>query len=163
MADIQTEALPPNQRLEWNKSVIGVEVDAGTFTVTREQILAFVAATGDTNPLFTDDEVARAQGYRGILAPPTFFTTFRTAAGLDPKVTYGDTGFHAGQDYEFLEPIYIGDTITAKAKVRDVYAKTGRTGTMVFTARETAYYNQEGRLVARTESSMVRRFVQRGD
>lgn len=153
----------PNPDTDWDKSVVGVEVEAGTFAVTREQIAAFVAAVGETNPLYTDDEAARAQGYRGMIAPPTFCGIFRVRAGLDAKVTYGNNGFHAGQHFDFFEPIYVGDVITAKQKVADIYAKTGRTGTMVFAVRDTTFYNQEGRLVAHIENSSVRRFVQRGD
>lgn len=155
------EGAVTNETLEYDRSVIGVEVEVGQFTVTREQIETFVEVMGETNPVYTDDEAAKANGYRGIIAPPTFFTVFRTQGGLDPKVKFGNTGFHAGQEFEFVEPLYVGDKIIAKAVVKDVYAKTGRTGTMVFTVSETAYYNQDGRKVARIENSMVRRFVER--
>ena len=151
-----------NAELEYDRSVVGVEVDVGTFTVTLDEIIAFAQAVGETNPLFSDDEAARRQGFRGVIAPPTFYCVFRLAPGLDPKVTFGNTGFNAGQHCEFPEPVQAGDTITVRAKIADVYAKTGRTGTMVFVVRETSYYNQDGRLVARVEQSQVRRFLERG-
>ncbi len=157
------EPVVTNDSLEYDRSVIGVEVEVGTFEVTQEQVLKFVAATGEANPIYTDAEAARAQGYRNIVAPPTFFTTFRTRGGLDPKVKFGNTAFHAGQHCDFIEPLQVGDRISAKAKVLEVFAKTGRTGTMVFSVSETAYYNQEGRQVARIENSMVRRMMERGD
>lgn len=157
------DELAPNERFEWDTSVIGVEVEVGTYTVTREQILAYVEALGETNPLYQDETAARARGYRDIIAPPMFYSVFRTAGGLDPKVIYGDSGFDAGRHCEFVAPIQAGDTITAKTKIADVYPKTGRSGTMVFTVRETSYYNQDGRMVVRAQSTNVRRFVQRGD
>ena len=48
-------------------------------------------------------------------------------------------------------------TITAKAQVARVYAKTGRTGTLVFTVRRTTYSNQHERVVTMVESSFVLR------
>jgi acyl dehydratase len=50
-----------------------------------------------------------------------------------------------------------GDTITLKARITDVYEKTGRTGKMVFIIRETTYENQKGEKVAVVEQSQVRR------
>ena len=54
-------------------------------------------------------------------------------------------------------PIRPGDTITMKARITDVYEKTGRTGKMVFIVRETTYENQKGEKVAVVEQSQVRR------
>ncbi|MBI4497593.1 MAG: MaoC family dehydratase N-terminal domain-containing protein [Chloroflexi bacterium] len=152
-----------NTELDYDRSVIGVEVEVGTFPVPRDQIVAFAVVVGETNPLYLDDDAARAQGFRGVVAPPTFYTVFPLEGGLDPKVTFGNTGFNAGQHCEFLEPIQAGDTITARTKVADVFAKTGRTGTMAFIVRETSFYNQEGRLVVRVEHFYVRRNLERDD
>lgn len=146
--------------LEYDRSVIGVEVEVGKFEVTKEQILAFCRAVGETNPLFTDEEAAKAGPYGGLVAPPTFYAIARVGQGLDPKVRFGNTGFNAGQHCRFYEPIRPGDIITAKAQVADVYEKTGRTGRMVFIVRRTTYYNQHGRKVAEVDQSTVRRQVE---
>jgi len=148
--------------LEFDRSVLGVEFEVGTTTVTKEGILEFVAALGETNPLFTDEEYAKAHGYRGLVAPPTYYTMIRTSALPDPKVQFGTTQFNAGQHCEFGEPICAGDTISVKAVVSDVYAKTGRTGTMVFTVRKQYYDNQLGQRVTSVEQSWVRRSMQGG-
>jgi acyl dehydratase len=37
-------------------------------TITREQIAAYAAASGDRNPIHLDDEAARAVGLPGIIA-----------------------------------------------------------------------------------------------
>ena len=49
--------------------------------------------------------------------------------------------------------------ISAKNKVSHVYAKTGRTGTMVFVVRRITYTNQHGRTVLVVESSFVQRNI----
>ena len=65
-------------------------------------------------------------------------------AGPDPKVNFGTSGFDGGQHVEFFEPMKAGDTISAKTQIADVYAKTGRTGTMVFTV-QAHHVHQPGR------------------
>ena len=61
----------------------------------------------------------------------------------------------------WLKPVLAGDTISVSAQVKEVYAKTGRTGTMVFAVTKFTYRNQHGRTVANTESSTVHRQVER--
>ncbi|MDP6494790.1 MAG: MaoC family dehydratase N-terminal domain-containing protein, partial [Dehalococcoidia bacterium] len=82
--------------------------------------------------LYLDEEAAKAGPYGTIIAPPLFYNMLSLQPGLDPRVKFGTSGFDAGQHAEFFEPIRAGDTISAKTQVADVYAKTGRTGAMVF-------------------------------
>ncbi len=72
-------------------------------------------------------------------------------------MNFGTAGFNAGQHCEFYEPMKAGDTISATTQVSSVYAKTGRTGTMVFTVRRTTFKNQYGRVVMMVEQSNVLR------
>ncbi len=70
---------------------------------------------------------------------------------------FGDTGFFAGQAIECLAPVRPGDTLLATTKLRDVYAKTGRSGKMVFVAWETTFTNQRSEAVALVRDTHVRR------
>jgi acyl dehydratase len=154
-------ALPAqDEELSYDESVVGVEVETGRFEVTKEHILSFCEAIGDTNPLFTDEEAARAGPYGGLIAPPAFYTSIRTGGGLDPKLRYGNLTLNAGQHWEYHAPIRPGDTITARTKVHDIYEKTGRTGRMVFLVRRTTYTNQRGEVVAVSDASLVHRKVE---
>ena len=145
-------------RIEFDKSVIGIDVPAGTHQVTREEIVAYARALGETNPLYLDEEVAKAGPYGTIIAPPGFYTSIRLHTRPDPKVRFGNEnmGYIAGQNVEYFEPIRAGDTISAKAHVTDVYTKTGRSGTLIFVVHRTTYSNQYGRTVIVVESSNVR-------
>ena len=147
--------------IDFDRSVIGVEVDVGTYRVTAEEIRAYARAIGETNPLYLDEVAAVAGPYGGLIAPPLFVHTFRLQQGLDPKVRFGTTSFQAGERIQSFEPIRAGDTITAKAQITDVYAKTGRAGTMVFHVKRTSYRNQHGHTVATMETTMVRRDMRR--
>ena len=144
--------------IEFDKSVIGVDVPVGTHQVTREEIVAYARALGETNPLYLDEEAAKAGPYGTIIATPGFYTSMRFSRGPDPKVRFGNTnfGYMAGQHIEYFEPIRAGDTISARAQVTNVYAKTGRTGKLVFVVHRTTYSNQHGRTIMVVESSNVR-------
>jgi len=145
--------------LQYDASVIGVEVETGQFEVTKEHILSYCEAIGETNPLYTDEEAAKRGPYGGLIAPPGFYTSIRTGQGLDPKLVFGNTTFNAGNRLEFLAPIRPGDVITARTKVHEIYEKTGRTGRMVFLVRRTTYRNQRGEDVAIADQSLVYRQV----
>ncbi|MBM2825992.1 MAG: dehydratase [Dehalococcoidia bacterium] len=143
--------------IEFDRNVVGVEVDVGAHEVTEEKIIAFAEAIGETNPLYLDPEAAKKGPYGALIAPPCYYTSIRLSPGPDPQVTFGTTGFNASQHCEFSEPMKAGDVVSAKAQIAQVYAKTGRTGTMVFVVRRTTYINQHGRVVLVVESSNVRR------
>jgi len=148
-----------DSELSYDASVVGVEVETGRFEVTKEDILSFCEAIGDTNPIFTDEVAAKAGPYLTIIAPPAFYTSIRTGQGLDPKLSYGNLTLNAGQHWEFSAPIRPGDVITARTKVHEIYEKTGRTGRMVFLVRRTTYTNQKDEPVAVADASMVYRKV----
>jgi len=151
----------PTDAIDFDRSVIGVEVEVGTHVADKERMMAYARALGETNPLYLDEEAAKAGPYGVIIAPPLFYNLFGLQAGLDPKVVFGNTGFDGGQHVEFYEPIRAGDTIAATTQVADVYAKTGRTGTMVFTVRRTTFTNQDGEKTIVMDRINVRRDIQR--
>jgi hydroxyacyl-ACP dehydratase HTD2-like protein with hotdog domain len=75
----------------------------------------------------------------------------------DIKLNFGKGRVHAGQVLETLGPIQAGDTLSASSRLKDVYAKTGRTGTMVFIVWQTVFSNQRGEAVAAVEESYAAR------
>ena len=52
-----------------------------------------------------------------------------------------------GTEIEFFVPIRVGDTLTARSKIVDIYQKEGRSGLLIFVVRETRYTNQHDALV----------------
>ena len=145
-------------RLEFDRSVLGVDVDIGEYHVTREEIIAYARALGETNPLYLDEEAAKAGPYGTVIAPAGFYTYMKFKPGPNPKLTEHQDrlGYMASQDVQYLEPIRAGDTISAKAQISEVYTKTGRTGRLIFVVTRTTYSNQHGRTIIVVESSNVR-------
>ena len=145
-------------QLEYNRDLYGVEHQAGPFEITSELIQTFNRSVGESNPVFTDVEAARAAGYSGILAPPTFCTLLVRKVELpDIDLKFGSNRFHAGQRVQARAPIFAGDSITASSHLKEVYPKTGRSGTMVFVVWETTFRNQDGTVVADVQESYAAR------
>ena len=144
--------------LEYDRSLLGKEHVAGPFKVTKEAIQDFCSAIGETNPLYTDEEAARDAGYQAVIAPATLCTIFvREVTVPDIKLKFGKVRFHAGQVVKPLAVIQAGDTLMASSYLKDVYPKTGRSGTMVFIVWETTYTNQRGEKVAAVQESYATR------
>ena len=145
------------RELEFDRSLLGVAYPAGTFHVDAKVIRWFCQAIGETNPIHTDETAARTAGHPALVAPSTFCTVFVRGLGRpDIKLSFGGGGFHAGEAIDVLAPIYAGDTLTAITRLKDVYAKTGRSGAMVFVVWETTYTNQDGKKVALSRNTTLR-------
>jgi acyl dehydratase len=146
-------------KLTYDQSVIGQEAEVGSFDVTAEQVKAYCVAIEETSPLYTDEQAAKAGPYGGIIAPPGLVLTISLGRGPDAQVKFGNTMFHGGERIEPLGVIRIGDHLTARTQVKEVFEKTGRTGSMAFEVQRTVWSNQSGEPVVATESTFVRREV----
>ena len=144
--------------IKFDRSLLGVENDIGEYPVTSEMIVRFAHSTGESNPLYLDEEAGKASDYGIMIAPPTFCNMFVSGVTRpDIKLEFGDVSLFAGQAIECVGTVRPGDTLFAKTKLKEVYAKTGRSGKMVFQVWETNFANQDGEDVARVQESFVRR------
>jgi acyl dehydratase len=106
----------------------------------------FAEAIGDPNPRWKTE------------APPTFLVALSPASlHLAEAEEYGKGWLNGGNRFEYLEPVWAGDRITATGRVADVYEKTGSSGSLLFIIFETEYVNQDGRTVARLRGTAIRR------
>jgi hypothetical protein len=145
-----SEEATAEAQFEYDRSVVGVQVPLGEFTITPEQVQKYCATMGEENAKFTSGEVAPP----GILSS----VSFGQGQALDPKVKFGNTTFMAGSRMEFKKPILTGQPIKAQTQVKEVYGKTGRTGTMVFVVRRTEFVDaSSGDLLGLIEQSTVHR------
>ena len=150
--------------LEKLKGTVGQEVILqAPDEMGRSSLRQYSLAIGDFNPLYSDREFAKAYGLPDVMAPPTLICdTWQYVDGdMDDR---GDLlgrgpireleGLRAGNEYEFFQPIHPDDVVTAHWTVKDVYEKTGRTGSIIFQVIETAFYNQREELLARNTETM---------
>jgi len=91
---------------------VGDTADA-TETITTDDIEAYAALVGDTNPIHVDDDYARDTMFDGRVAHGMLSAGIVSAAlaDLDGDVVY------LSQDLQFEAPVRPGDTVTATAEV----------------------------------------------
>jgi acyl dehydratase len=133
--------------------------------VAASDVRRYVEATGDRNQLWLDDATARSAGYRGRVVPPMLVIDLvwrlkTTDAGrmtdrvpLPPN--YIDTR-NVETEMEWLEPVYVGDRLSVRHRIRDIVARPGRRGIGVYITRETEYVRTDGTLVARVLQTVAR-------
>jgi acyl dehydratase len=141
-----------------DRTMVGKEFDHTVFPpVTEAEILAYAAAYGETNPLYSDPAAAARGPYGGLIAPPTFAVSLRGNHFMPREMprNLGRSGFDAGKDIEIGAPIRAGDVLTGSSTVHDIYEKTGRSGTMVFIVFRTTVTNQHGEMVAVVDQKMM--------
>ena len=139
--------------IQLEPGLIGKEFSLGTLAIGE-----FARAVDDLNPLYLDPEAATQAGYPAVIAPPTFCMHLRGGRML-PEVPLepGFTSLHAGQEFEFYDEIYAGQTYTAVGKLVEVYEKTGRSGPLGVIVREMAVKDTTGKTVlVLRERQMVR-------
>ena len=116
--------------------------------VKAERIQKFSEILGETRPEYKD----------GKTAPPAYAVTFRNGRQFFEHVPrFGRAGFDAGKDLELGVPIRPGDNITLSSAVKEIYDKTGRTGTMVFVVIRSTLTNQKGEVVAHIDHRFMNR------
>ena len=127
-------------------------------SVSAEAIGKYCAAIGETNPLYTEEAAAKQGPYGAIVAPPSFAVTFRNGRHFFTHVPrFGSAGFDAGKDVEFVAPIRAGDQITLSSHVKEIYEKTGRSGSMVFVVVRSTVRKQTGEVVAHIDHRFMNR------
>ena len=129
---------------------------SGPYAVDAAALAAFAAAVGSTDPVHSDPEVARAAGYRDVIAPPTFAVSLAQQcdrqfisdpeAGVDfSRVVHGE------QRFVHHRPITAGDSVLGTLTVDAVRQAGGHA--MVTTRTELA--TEEGESLCTSTSTIV--------
>ena len=139
-------------------TVVDMAIEAG-------KVAEFANAIQNPNPVYRDEEAARAQGHDAIPAPPTFLMTKQFPRYRPDGLPEGppfDLGFelarvlHGEQEFEFDRPVYVGDVLTGVSTLADVYQRDGgKGGTMTFAVVETDYTDQDEAYVATDRMTII--------
>jgi len=102
---------------------MGVEIEPRSYRVTRADLIAYAAASGDQNPIHQDEGVARSVGLPGVIAHG-MYTLALAARYVDEYV--GAPGRIAELGAKFTRPVVVpaGDdgaevTVSGVLEVRD--------------------------------------------
>jgi acyl dehydratase len=129
-----------------DKNAIGRSSPPTLNEVEKGAIRRFAEALGDFNPMYYDEEYARAAGYPTIVAPPTFPASFHSAADLRELLGVGIKSLlHAEQAFEYDRPIFVAE----------VLERTGPAGKMDVAVIEDEGRDEEGNLVFKARRTLV--------
>ncbi len=143
-----------------DKSLNGPALGGGSVDVEKGRLRFFAQATGQRDPVYTDESAAHAAGHPALPVPPTFLMCLGSEVA-DLRQTLAtlkmDLGriLHAEQAFEYHRMAYAGDTLTFETQVADIYEKKG--GALQFAVNVTRVTNQKGEHVADLRGTIVQR------
>ena len=141
-----------------DKKWIGHEYPPSVLPIERTRLQFFAKVIGEIDPIYTDVAAARDAGHPDLPAPPTFLfaaeldsgLTMRLLADLEipvAKLLHGEQGF------TYHRTAHVGDTITVRSTISDIYAK--KDGALEFVVKTSRAVNQRDELVAELRAVIV--------
>jgi len=137
---------------------IGHALPRFSATVEAGRLRFFAKATGQTDPLYTDEAAARDAGHPGLPVPPTFLfclemeqpdpAAMRELLGIDYRRL-----LHGEQSFSYHAMVHAGDRLSFEPQIVDIYDKKG--GALEFVVRETKVKTPDGTLVAELRTVTV--------
>ena len=141
-----------------NRSLINKTYPPIIFDIEKQRVRFFSKATGQTDPVYFDEDIAKENGFPSLLAPPTFLTTI-SHEQENPYQYLHDLSIdmknvlHAGQSYKYHHLVFAGDQITMESKIKNMYDK--KDGSLQFIEFESIFLNQNKKLTVESLSTLV--------
>lgn len=129
---------------------LDLEFDTKDFVLDAERLATVARASGETRPEYLDPERTDFQ------APPAFVASL--AGGRHLPIDFPNLGgipMDGGKAVTCLAPVKAGIPLTGRTHLHDIYAKSGRSGRMVFVVSRMEIYDPAGVHVATSDSRMV--------
>lgn len=141
--------------------------EVNLFPISPEMVYDLADAIEYPNPLFLNQEYALKSRFGGLICPPMATwkewrqTINHFGAGqegiLEIPAPFRSYGFNGGALWTFYRPAYVGDLMTRRYRVTNVYEKQGRSGLLVFVHREEVQTNQRGQMVVKVQRVSIHR------
>ena len=137
---------------------IGHELPPSVLPIERTRLRFFAKAIGETRAVYTDEAAARQAGYADLPAPPTFlFAAELDSGAIDVLLQQLQIPLakllHGEQSFTYHRPACVGDTITVRSRIDDIYEK--KNGALEFVVKSSRATNERGELVAEMRSVLV--------
>lgn len=135
--------------------------------IGRAAFRYFASAVGDENPVYVDDDAARAAGYEGVVAPPTLVceTNQYMTRHRDPDGYVGHRfelplancrQLRGGNEYEFFQPVRPDDVLQVEWEITDFTERHSSSGLpMLFVRSVATYRNQRDELLVRNTETVI--------
>lgn len=137
---------------------IGHALPPSVLPIERSRLRFFAKAIGEANPVYTDEAAARDAGYPDLPAPPTFLFAAELDSGASDKLLSDlqiplSKLLHGEQSFSYHRPACVGDTVTVRSVITDIYDK--KNGALEFVVKTSRATNQRGELVAELRAVIV--------
>jgi len=155
---------------------IGLPTSWGSLVVERAPITQFAKAIGDENPVYRNADAARDAGFADVAVPPTFgfsvqnwgkWEELQPADGTPARqpmvevmgglMAEGGMVLHGEQEFTYHRPMVVGDRLTYRGVVRDIYQKATGDRTMTFMVIDDVYSDEAGRPVLTSTMNLIHR------
>jgi len=141
-----------------DKTLIGRESEPVLHEVEKGSIRRFAEALGDPSPLALDEVAARAAGFAGLVAPPTYALTLGWSERFRHSLDLGTRSvLHGEQSFDYARPIVAGDRIVVRSKVAGVQERAGASGPMDVLVIEDEGRDEKGELVFKARATLILR------
>ncbi len=130
---------------------VGIVSEPRLVDVEKGFLKFFAKATGETDPVYFDEDAARAAGHPTLPAPPTYLFSLALSAPARRGDVFDKANgigvdlagvLHGEQSFTYHQPIYAGDRLTLTTTTKDIYAKKG--GALEFIVQDTQAANDAG-------------------
>lgn len=125
--------------------------------LSAASIRYYAVAVGDTNPVYTDPDAAKAAGWRDVVAPPTLLCDSNQYLADAVRDDDGFAGHswgiappncrmvRGGNRYVFHRPAHPGDTVTVTWRLLDMTERVNAAGqAMLIVTSEAAVTGADG-------------------
>lgn len=119
------------------------------YIITQEQVDLFARATGDHNPLHSDEAYAATTQFKSRIAHGVLLSGI--VSGVIGMKLPGLGTIAREMSSKFLQPVYPGDTVTVAAEVTEVNAKLN------IAVIDFKVKNQKGQLVGKGQAKVLPR------
>lgn len=129
---------------------LDLEFDRKDFTLEPANAVTVAKMSGEQLEQYTDPE------HPDFQAAPAFIASL--AAGRHLPIDFPELGgipMDGGKAVTCLKPVRTGVPLTGRTRLHDIYAKSGRSGRMVFLVSRMEIYDAAGDHLATSDSRMV--------
>lgn len=119
-------------------------------TISEFDVYQFAGLTGDFNPVHVNREFAESTVFKQRIAHGILSGSFISTV-LGMKLP-GPNSIYLAQNFKFLVPVHIGDTVTAKVEVID------KNDDKKILTLKTQVFNQKEDLVVDGEAKIMKKF-----
>ena len=125
--------------------LIGKSYKTISIVIKEEDVVSFSKATKQNDEIFSNKIVAQNEGFPNIVCPPTYLISIGMKMNILNECLE-DLGMglekilHAGQEFNYLDLVFVQDKISMETIFKNAYKKNG--GSLMFFVYESKFYNQ---------------------